>query len=103
MSKAALIVILVAVLVVIGGIVWYVMAFPDTFQNLMQQPPATTQNTENQNQPPVKVPLGSGLPTPDSDTSDAALAKDVNAIDAQMKNFGADASGLDTSVSNAPK
>ena len=68
---------------------------------IMTTAPATAPTDSNA--AAVQQPAAStGLPTSQSDTSDAALAKDSAAIDAQMSAFAQDSAAVSQSMSDKP-
>ena len=105
MSKTSKIVLwVIVVIVVIGGIVWFVMgqnsAAPagqgysaPTSQNNPASPTSPTSATGN---------TSGGLSTAPADNSNAALSQDLASIDAQMTGLTSDSASIDQGLNDQP-
>ena len=87
MSKSAKIATLVVVIVVIAGIWWYVAS------DQSPEVPAYTQT--------VSTTTPENAPSSASDTSDAAITKDMANIDTQMNGLNSDSASADQSLSSS--
>lgn len=84
-------------LLVIAGLGW--LLWSSGWLKGATQQPAAVQNstaTTTQNTPPAPI---NGM-SANNDTSDAALAQDVIAIDAQMKGLATDSASMDASMND---
>ncbi len=83
MPKSTKIVLTVVIIIVVAGILWYV---------------GVGKKAANAPGPNAT----SGLSTSDSDTSDAALQKDLTTVDAQMNGLSKDSASVDSSLNDKP-
>ena len=98
MSGIKIIVWVVVVVVVIGG--GWGLWNSGAFKGLMPAPASTADQTGTVVNAPAANP--SGLPTGQNDTTDAAMAQDVAAVDAQLAGVAQDSANVKNSASDKP-
>src|SRR5579872_4223983 len=82
------------VIIVIAGLAVWKFGLPSGMNQPTTTTPSANQNTNTQAQ--------SGLPTSQSDTSDAALTQDSAAVDTQIQGMSQDQSSVDSSLNDQP-
>ncbi len=84
MTKTAKIWLTIIIVIVVAAVIWIL------FAGSPAQAPTAMEN----NSSAVSVPTGAatGLTTKPTDASNSALEKDLNSVNSQMNNLGADAS-----------
>jgi cytoskeletal protein RodZ len=90
---------LVLVVVAAGAIWWSGILNPYLSMGSAQQQATTT---PEQTQQETSSAPQSDLPTASNDTSDAAVAQDAAAVDAQIKALSSDSSNLDSDLNDKP-
>lgn len=89
----------ILVLIIIGGIGWF--AWSRGMFSGPQPQASNTPNTSTTTAPTTPPPDPNGMSAA-TDTSDAAIAQDTAAVDAQMQALDTDSTNIDASLADKP-
>ncbi len=87
----------IVVIIVAIGLWWSGLINSFIPQPAAQQATTTPETTQ---QPPAQPQAVNDLPTQPNDASDAAMAQDAAAVDAQMSSLNGDSSNIDSSLND---